>query len=110
MTSEYHPDPNPEVENARRAWLEIRATARHQLEAMGGVPETGTEAGERYRLLQWDTTHAYIRYLDTRTAAYPPKADSGAPRLPDSPSNRMDVWKGEVIAPTEEELLSRIQG
>jgi hypothetical protein len=33
-----------------------------------------------------------------------------APKLPDSPSNRMDVWKGEVIAPTEEELLSRIQG
>ena len=33
-----------------------------------------------------------------------------APKLPDSPSNRMDVWKGEVIAPTEEELLSGIQG
>jgi hypothetical protein len=33
----------------------------------------------------------------------------GAPRLPDSPSIRMDVWKGEVIASTEEELLSRIQ-
>jgi hypothetical protein len=73
MTSEYHPDPDPQVENARRAWLEIRATARHQLQAMGGVPETGTEAGERYRLLQWNTTHAYIRYLDTRTAAYPPR-------------------------------------
>ena len=29
-----------------------------------------------------------------------------APKLPDSPSNRMDVWKGEVIAPTEEELLT----
>ena len=27
------------------------------------------------------------------------------PRLPDSPFNRMGVWKGEVIAPTEEELL-----
>jgi hypothetical protein len=34
----------------------------------------------------------------------------GAPRLPDSPSIRMDVWKGEVIASTEEELLTRIQG
>src|SRR6266571_7017252 len=34
----------------------------------------------------------------------------GAPRLPDSPSIRMDVWKGEVIASTEEELLSRIPG
>ncbi len=34
----------------------------------------------------------------------------GAPKLPDSPSIRMDVWKGEVIASTEEELLSRIQG
>ena len=33
-----------------------------------------------------------------------------APKLPDSPSNRMDVWKGEVIAPTEEELLTGIQG
>jgi hypothetical protein len=33
----------------------------------------------------------------------------GAPKLPDSPSNRMDVWKGEVIASTEEELLSGIQ-
>ena len=30
----------------------------------------------------------------------------GAPRLPDNPSIRMDVWKGEVIASTEEELLS----
>jgi hypothetical protein len=30
----------------------------------------------------------------------------GAPRLPDSPSIRMVVWKGEVIASTEEELLS----
>jgi hypothetical protein len=30
----------------------------------------------------------------------------GAPRLPDSPSIRMGVWKGEVIASTEEELLS----
>ena len=29
---------------------------------------------------------------------------------PDSPSIRMDVWKGEVIASTEEELLSGIQG
>jgi hypothetical protein len=33
----------------------------------------------------------------------------GAPKLPDSPSIRMDVWKGEVIASTEEELLSGIQ-
>ena len=33
----------------------------------------------------------------------------GAPKLPDSPSNRMDVWKGEVIASTEEELLTGIQ-
>ena len=30
----------------------------------------------------------------------------GAPKLPDSPSNRMDVWKGEVIASFEEELLA----
>jgi len=37
------------------------------------------------------------------------KDDWGAPKLPDSPSIRMDVWKGEVIASTEEELLSRIQ-
>jgi hypothetical protein len=37
-------------------------------------------------------------------------ADWGAPKLPDSPSIRMDVWKGEVIASTEEELLSRIPG
>ena len=33
-----------------------------------------------------------------------------APKLPDSPSIRMDVWKGEVIASTEEELLTGIQG
>jgi len=33
----------------------------------------------------------------------------GAPKLPDSPSNRMDVWKGEVIVSTEEELLTGIQ-
>ena len=33
----------------------------------------------------------------------------GAPKLPDSPSNRMDAWKGEVIASTEEELLAGIQ-
>ena len=37
-------------------------------------------------------------------------AEWDAPRLPDSPSNRMDVWKGEVIASTEEELLTGIQG
>ena len=36
--------------------------------------------------------------------------DWGAPKLPDNPSNRMDVWKGEVIASTEEELLTGIQG
>ena len=29
----------------------------------------------------------------------------GAPKLPDSPSIRMDVWKGKVIASTEKELL-----
>ena len=29
----------------------------------------------------------------------------GAPKLPDSPSIRMDFWKGEVIASTEKELL-----
>ncbi len=34
----------------------------------------------------------------------------GAPNLPDNPSNRMDLWKGEVIAPTEQELLTGIQG
>ncbi len=28
----------------------------------------------------------------------------GAPKLPDSPSNRMDVWKGVSIVPSEEEL------
>ena len=33
----------------------------------------------------------------------------GCPEASDSPSIRMDVWKGEVIASTEEELLSRIQ-
>src|SRR6266851_557191 len=38
------------------------------------------------------------------------EATWGAPKLPDNPSNRMDVWKGEVIAPAEEELLSGIQG
>ena len=46
----------------------------------------------------------------TRSAAPPGMGragvDWGAPRLPDSPSIRMDVWKGEVIASTEEELLS----
>jgi hypothetical protein len=63
MTSEYHPDPNPAAETARRAWLEARATARHQLEAMGGVPEIGTEAGERYAALERDTAHVYGRYL-----------------------------------------------
>jgi transposase len=36
----------------------------------------------------------------------PDRAAWGAPRLPDSPSIRMVVWKGEVIASTEEELLS----
>ena len=36
----------------------------------------------------------------------PGTAGWGAPRLPDSPSIRMGVWKGEVIASTEEELLS----
>ena len=45
---------------------------------MGGVPEIGTEAGERYRALEWDTVHAYGRYLDAWDAAYPPKADPEA--------------------------------
>jgi hypothetical protein len=39
-----------------------------------------------------------------------PRAAWGAPKLPDSPSIRMDVWKGKVIASIEEELLSRIPG
>jgi YVTN family beta-propeller protein len=47
---------------------------------------------------------------DTVTTTIPVGFDWGAPRLPDSPSIRMDVWKGEVIASTEEELLSRIPG
>jgi hypothetical protein len=33
-----------------------------------------------------------------------------APSFPDSPSIRVEVWKGEVIASTEEELLTGIQG
>jgi hypothetical protein len=33
----------------------------------------------------------------------------GAPRLPDSPSIRMDIWKGKVITSTKEELLTGIQ-
>jgi len=37
-------------------------------------------------------------------------AEWGAPRLPDGPSIRMDVWKGEVIASTEEELLAGVPG
>jgi integrase len=52
------------------------------------------------------TTRRYDHSRDSldRNAAY-----WGAPKLPDSPSIRMDVWKGEVIASTEEELLSGIQ-
>jgi hypothetical protein len=46
----------------------------------------------------------------TRPASSTSNASWSAPKLPDSPSNRMDVWKGEVIAPAEEELLSGIQG
>ena len=30
MTSEYHPDPDPAVETARRSWLQTEATARRQ--------------------------------------------------------------------------------
>ena len=44
------------------------------------------------------------------TDDYTPRDTWGAPRLPDSPSIRMDVWKGEGIASTEEELLAGIQG
>ena len=48
--------------------------------------------------------------LDAVTQNQRTDADNwGAPKLPDSPSIRMDVWKGEVIASTEEELLSGIQ-
>ncbi len=78
MTSEYHPGPNPAAETARRAWLEARAAAARQLEAMGGIPEIGTDAGERYAALERDTAHAYKLYLDTWDAAYPPKADPEA--------------------------------
>ena len=47
--------------------------------------------------------------LQLDTGITPKAVYWGAPKLPDSPSIRMDVWKGEVIAPTEEELLSGIQ-
>lgn len=67
MTSEYHPDRNPEVETARRAYLEARAAAAgRQLEAMGG-----TEAGDRHAALDREASDAYIRYVDTWSAAYP---------------------------------------
>jgi len=57
------------------------------------------------------TDHAMTSDHTPHTArlAAPGHQHWGAPRLPDSPSIRMDVWKGEVIASTEEELLSRIQ-
>ena len=47
---------------------------------------------------------------DTDGKPAPSQARTTAPRLPDSPSIRMDVWKGEIIASTEEELLTGIQG
>jgi len=87
-------------------------------EAAAGAGRTQTFPGAKYRRLctrmpkkkaqgaimrdQLVITHAL---LSDPGAGY-----WGAPRLPDSPSIRMDVWKGEVIASTEEELLSRIPG
>ena len=49
--------------------------------------------------VQWVLGHAHI----TTT-------EMGCPELSGQSSNRMDVWKGEVFAPTEEELLTGIQG
>lgn len=74
MTSEYHPDRNPEVETARRAYLEARAAAGRRLEAMGG-----TEAGDRHAALDRQASDAYIRYADTWSAAYP-KAEASRNR------------------------------
>ncbi len=56
----------------------------------------------------YDLMMKYATAIRLRTAST--EALWGAPRLPDSPSIRMGVWKGEVIASTEEELLSGIQG
>ncbi len=74
------------------AWTDI---VRHTLVKGGASPDDPALAG----------------YWAQRRQKVKPPLDSywGAPKLPDSPSNRMDVWKGEVIASTEEELLTGIQ-
>ena len=78
MTSEYQPDPDAAAEAAWREYLEVGHTASRQLEAMGGVPEIGTDAGERYRALERDRYHAYDRYLDAWSAAHPAEPDREA--------------------------------
>jgi hypothetical protein len=76
--SEYHPDPDAAVETARRTYLEVRAAAHHQLDAMSSVPEVGTEAGDRYAALGHRAADAYTSYVATWSAAYPPEREAEA--------------------------------
>jgi hypothetical protein len=71
------PEP-PQVQSAWQAYADIRAAEVHQLEAMGGAAEIGTDAGERYGALGWDAHHAYGRYLDVYSAAHPPEPNPEA--------------------------------
>jgi len=83
----------------------IQAALDH-LAAIGHHPDPADVA--RLSPLGHPTINLNGRY---QTTSRPPTSGLwGAPKLPDSPSNRMDVWKGEVIASTEEELLTGIQG
>jgi hypothetical protein len=104
---------------------EYRTASTH----WGSALAPGNHPATRLRLLQQDIgteisklqsiharLHMWAPETDTTMTSSPVSPDApifivwGAPRLPDSPSIRMDVWKGEVIASTEEELLSRIPG
>ena len=74
------------LDEARHLAAALQLTGyRHVLATLWSISDAAAPA-------MADTTYAHLLW--------------GAPRLPDNPSIRMDVWKGEVIASTEEELLS----
>ena len=69
------PGPHPAVETARQEYLDVRATADRQLEAMGGVAEIGTDAGDQYAALDSWAADKYVQYVDVWAEANPPEPE-----------------------------------
>ena len=92
----------------------ILGTHRHKLAEgtvrPGGVVMLKVFGQHLAQMVLIDDQHPVEKLPPQAPRAKPRAAYWSAPKLPDSPSIRMDVWKGEVIASTEEELLAGIQG